>query len=319
VPRTVAVLICLLGLAFLVVACTGGGAKSASTGGAAGPAGRAAVGSGAGTVNGYASTGDANPASVPQGAPAKPAVSPLLQRDVVRTADVDVQVSRVDSAADTIVAFTTTAGGRVDGDDRLSTNDKGGKAIRTATLTLRLPPARLDDVLAKSVKLGTETSRTMKGEDVTASRADIDARVTALTASVDRLTKFLQNANSVKDVVALESDLSQRQAQLESTVAQQRALSDEIDLSTLTVHLSEPPVLAAPVKASHGPFGFGKAVARGWHALVVSFRWVAAGIGYALPFLVLLAAAAVSAGYALRRRITPEAPEPAAPSGAATP
>lgn len=306
----------------LLSSCTGGGSKSASTNG-----GVAAASAGM-SINQKGALAPVN--SGAQGAGSRSAASsepytvtstPLQQRDIVRTAVVAIRTAQVDATADAVVALAKAAGGRIDGDDRQSSTDKTGKTTRSATLVLRLPPAQLDDVLTKSVRLGTELSRSVHGEDVTASHADINARVAALTTSVGRLTDFLKHSGSIQDLVALESDLSQRQAELDSTVGQQQALADEIALSSLTVQLSEPPaVVPPPVKAAHGPSGFGTAVARGWHALAVSFRWLAAVVGYALPFLVILTVIAAGAGYARRRRaVTPGSPEAVAPSGAATP
>lgn len=90
---------------------------------------------------------------------------PVQQRDIVRTATISLQAVDVDRAADLIGARATSAGGRIDGDDR---NAEG--ADRTAQLVLRLPPSALDGVLAGVVRLGKETSRSVHGEDVTASR-----------------------------------------------------------------------------------------------------------------------------------------------------
>jgi hypothetical protein len=222
---------------------------------------------------------------------------------VVRTADLSVQVSDVDRAAATVLLWTARAGGRVDGDDRAS---KDG--ARHAQLVLRLPPAKLDPAIDQVSRLGTEVSRTVHGQDVTAAHADVNARVAALRTSVGRLTGFLKASGSVTDLVALETQLSQRESELESTVAQQRALSDQIALCTLTVDLSVTPVGTA---GGHGslPSGFGSAVIGGLRVLLIAARWSLAVFGYLLPFGVLALAVLVPVGW-LRRRRTAQSPVP---------
>ncbi|UQX89558.1 DUF4349 domain-containing protein [Jatrophihabitans telluris] len=225
---------------------------------------------------------------------------PLQQRDMVYTATLAVQVGDVDAAANKVSALAISLGGRVDGDDRSSTKAE----TPIATLVLRLPPDKLDRALAGSVGLGKELGRTLKGEDVTSAHADVSARVSALRTSVQRLHTFLAHSGSISDLVSLESQLTKRESELESTVAQQRALADSIALASLTVTLSKKAsVPAAVVKRSHDPSGFGRAVGAGWHALVLSWRYLAAGLGYAGPFLLLTLALGLPALW-LRRRLS---------------
>lgn len=129
----------------------------------------------------------------------------------------------------------------------------------------------------------------------------MNARVTALRTSVARLREFLRKSGSITDLVRLESELSQREATLESTVAQQRALADQIGLATLTVSVSSP----AAVATISNPSGFGAASSRGWHGLVLALGWVITGLGYAIPFAALAAAVALPVVLVRRRRQAP--------------
>jgi Domain of unknown function (DUF4349) len=229
----------------------------------------------------------------------------LQQRAIVRTGTVELQVADVDKAANAIDRLALAAGGRVDGDNR----DQSGQA-RTAQLIVRVQPGVLDRLIGQVVALGTERSRSIKGEDVTASRADIDARVKALATSVGRLRQLLAHSGTVADLVSLEGQLTAREAELESTTAQQRALADQIALATLTVQLRS---TAAPVQhRASGPSGFGSALAGGWRGLVLTVRWLLAILGYVLP--IALPLALVTAGGVVlwrRRRPRPPPPEPA--------
>jgi hypothetical protein len=219
--------------------------------------------------------------------------TPLQQRAVVRTASLAVTVTNVDQAADSALAAAKTAGGRVDGDDR--NEDSAG---RHAELVLRVPVAKLDALIGTVSKLGHEDSRAVHGDDVTANQADVNARVQELTISVGRLQDFLKHSGSISDLVSLESTLTQRESELQSTVAQQQALSDQVDLSTLTVDLH---TKAGAIRTGSGPAGFGSALRRALDGLLLSLRWLAALLGYLLPFLVVLAIPAVPAALWWRR------------------
>ncbi|MGX7680774.1 DUF4349 domain-containing protein [Jatrophihabitans sp. DSM 45814] len=302
----VAVLITVVILTLLAVSgCTSPRHASSSSGAessaavADGPA-QVADGDAAAGAN-AAAGGGATPEVAPSaamGAPAKvpaKAGTPLQQEDFVRTAAVDVQVQDVDHAAGMILAAAARVTAQVSGDQRSSSGDE-----RNATLVLRVPPARLDGLIAYAVTVGKELDRTVNGEDVTAAHADVNARVKELTISVGRLQNFLKDSGSIGDLVALESQLTQREAELASTVAQQRALENQIAIATLTIQLKGKAV--APIIAGHNPSGFATAIGNGWHGLTVGFRWIAAVLGYALPFLLLLALVLVPMVLVQRRR-----------------
>jgi hypothetical protein len=281
----------LLGLVVAATGCTRGAARTSSTAGSLtgdGGSGQAA----ATAAPGFA---EAPAAKDAPGQSLKAAATATLQhRDVVRTGAVSLRVGDVDQAADAVLTRAARHGGRVDGDTRADTGQQ-----RTATLVLRVPPADLSAVLTEVDSLGEETSRKITGEDVTTARADVEARVRALTTSIGRLRTFLQHSGSINDLVALESQLSQREADLESTRAQQKALVDQIDLATLTVSLSARPRTAA--HGGHGPAGFLGALAGGWHGLTLGWRWLAAGVGYVLPFVLLIGVLAWPASRLWRR------------------
>jgi hypothetical protein len=222
----------------------------------------------------------------------------------VRTATVALQTPNVDRAADAIVALADPAGGRVDGDDRSSRDH-----TRTATLVLRVPPDTLNAIIRKVDALGTETSRSVRGQDVTAQKADITARTAALQTSVRRLRGFLSHSGSISSLVSLENQLTQRESELESMQAQQRALVDKIALATLTVRLSTTPK-PVPPPARAKAAGLGAAFSSGWHALVTTARWLVRIVGYSLP---ITAVAALIAGLIIlgwRRRQRHNTAEP---------
>src|SRR6185503_18954979 len=188
-------------------------------------------------------------------------------RAVVRTGTLSVTVANVDQAADSALAATKADGGRVDGDDR--NEDSTG---RHAELVLRVPAAKLDELRDTVSRLGHEDNRSMHGADVTANQADIDGRVQELTISVGRLQDYLKHSGSISELVTLESQLTQRESELQSTVEQQKALSDQVELATLTVDLHGK---AAVVHARSGPAGFGSAVWKALGGLLLSLRWLA--------------------------------------------
>jgi hypothetical protein len=219
-------------------------------------------------------------------------------REVITNGDVSITVEQPIAAADRAASIVEASGGRVDGRIERAPVD-GDKG--SAQLILRIPSPRLTAVLDQLEGLGTVESLSITKQDVTSVSQDLDARITALQASVDRLLELMSKATTTADLITIESALSDRQANLESLQSQKRSLTDQVDLSTITLNLGSP--ATAPKRL---PDTFLSGLAAGWNALVGFFSGVVVVIGVLIPWLVLLAVVAgillVVARRARRRR-----------------
>ena len=70
---------------------------------------------------------------------------------------------------------------------------------------------------------------------------DVNSRVDSMTASVARVRALLAQATSIADVISIESELSVREANLESLQQQQAALGGQVALSTISLSITAPP------------------------------------------------------------------------------
>lgn len=236
-------------------------------------------------------------------APAAPAPgSPVLKespppadtkRDIVKTASMTITAANTTGAADRAVSITTDAGGRV---DRRSEDAGSSSGRARISLVLRVPVTKLDRTLDEFKKLGTVDLVEIQADDVTTQRVDLDARVTALQTSVDRLLAIMRDAKDPDVLIKAEDALSQRQADLDSLRAQRTALGDQIDYSTVNLEVVAEQV-GGPTEQYHGFLG---QVERGWDALVAAASGSVMLFGLFLPWLGALAVAGVI-GYGLIR------------------
>jgi len=200
-------------------------------------------------------------------------------REVVRNADMGIRVDDVRASVGGITAITQSAQGRVSNESI----DTWGGGAEFASMTLRIPAASLDDALARIGALGTVTSLNINSDDVTAQGIDLDARVAALQTSVTRLRQLLAQAKSTGELLAIEKELSARQAELDSLVAQRKALSESVALSTVTVQISP-----ASVASESLPPGFAAGLESGWSALRNVVAALVTVAGFMLPFVLVL-------------------------------
>ncbi len=202
-------------------------------------------------------------------------------RSVITTGTLSLTVKAPVSAANAATQIVDAAGGRVDAmTEQPGTSDQRA----SATMTLRIPSAKLDATLTELKKLGTVNSVTTSAEDVTTQVKDVNARITALQTSVNRLLELMSKATSTADLISIESSLTQRQADLDSLISQQNYLKDQVSLATITLDLHAPGTVAAA-----GPDNFFSGLAAGWNALVVAAAGFLVFLGVVLPWLVLIA------------------------------
>jgi Domain of unknown function (DUF4349) len=293
-PRALALLTAILLVLCGLAACTHSGGSSSS--GSAASVGSGSAPDAAGGVAAKTADGAVAAPSGAQAAASQPADVPLQQKDFVQTATLDIRTADVDGSDTRLTTAAVHAGGSIQQDKRSGSDDN-----LTAELVLRVPPDHLAAMITLTRSLGTELDSVIEGTDVTTQHADVNARVDALETSVARLRQFLSTSASLSDLIKLEDQLSTRQTQLESTLAQQRALENEIAYSTLTARFSSTPAIAPVVVHHSGPSGFGHALAGGWRSLTVTARWVAAVLGYLLPAMIALALLAVLIRWSIRR------------------
>ncbi|SDF83523.1 protein of unknown function [Blastococcus aurantiacus] len=215
-------------------------------------------------------------------------------RQVVTNASATLAVDDPADGAQRVSQLVESAGGRVD--ERTEQTATGDDEGAYADLVVRVPADALTDVLADLEELGEVASVSVSRSDVTGQTVDLDARISALQTSVTRLQTLLDEAPTTEALLAAEGALSGRQEQLESLQSQRALLADQVELSTLRVHL-QPPGVAPP----GGPDGFVDALGTGWNALVSTAGAAVVALGVLLPWLVVAAVIAVVVLVPLRR------------------
>ncbi|CAN5399800.1 DUF4349 domain-containing protein [soil metagenome] len=202
-------------------------------------------------------------------------------RQVITTGWVTITVDDPTDAAADAVRITEQSGGRIDGRNEYAPKDDTDNG--SATLTLRIPSAKLTAALDQLRKLGTVEEVSLNSSDVTMTTQDLDARITALSASVDRLLALLEKATDTDTLIKLETAISDRQAQLESLESERRYYADQVSLSTVTLNLVT--VFEGPVAQ---PVTFIDGLAAGWASFVAFFAGLLVALGVLLPWLVFV-------------------------------
>ena len=216
------------------------------------------------------------------------------KRSEIITGSMTVTAEEPIDAAAAAIRLVEAAGGRIDGRQEYAPVD-GDRG--SATLVLRIPSTKVDATVDKLKELGKVEEIVISATDVTAQVQDIEARIRALQASVDRLTALLSTATDVKVLIEIESSLSQRQGELESMLTQQRSIGDSVSMATLTLTLIS--VADAPVDP---PVTFLTGLETGWNSFTTFISGMVVVFGVLLPWIVFFGLITFAILYIVRLR-----------------
>jgi hypothetical protein len=229
-------------------------------------------------------------------APGAPVVATAAAK-VVKTGSLTLQVSagHVTSSVDTLATTAAGLGGYV---ASTATTNAGGA---TADVTLRVPSAQFEALLAHAQALGTTMSVSTSGQDVTGQFVDLNARINALEASRQRYLDILTHATTVGDILAVQQQLDGLQTQLEELQGQLNVLTDQTSYGTLTVHVQEPGSAPPHHTTPSGLSAAWQRARRGFTRGAESVIGASGGVAVFLACVALLAVVA-RVGWGLARR-----------------
>ncbi len=225
----------LAGLALLVLAGLSFAACSSSSAATAGPA----------AVLQPPGAGGKDLGALPTTAPmAGESAVPLAgaQTLIIKTGQLELQVSNPIASAAQADGIVGAAGGYVSASSRSGDADK-----LVISVTYRIPVARWDATLAAihgangggTLKILDEQVQT---QDVTATAVDLDARLTNLRATEQALLGIMARATTITDTLAVQTQLTTVQGQIEELQGQRNLLGDQAAFSTLTVQFEATPI-----------------------------------------------------------------------------
>jgi hypothetical protein len=225
----------------------------------------------------------------------------VIKRAVIATGELRLSTRKLADVRQDAVNLTTGLGGHVA--DEQSQSDTRGRLERV-DLTLRVPSASFDTALDDLAALDTVRHRQQSVKDVTTQVIDNDARVKTQAASVASIERLLARASTIGEIMSIERQLAERQAELDSLKQQQKWLADQTSMSTIQLTLTR------PADDDDGDdSGFLSGLTSGWHALGRTAVAVGTAVGAILPFAVVIALVGIPGWAFARRRRTP-APAP---------
>ena len=240
---------------------------------------------------------------------ANPASTAPLQRSIIATGTVSLASKDVGETRRDVQRIVDAQGGTVT-DESTETDQEGHTSY--ARLVVRVPSSKFGAAMTALEDAGVLRSSDRGSDDVTTEVIDNGARVRAQEASLKRVELLLAEAKTLKDVIWIESQLTSRQAELDSLKSQQAWLEDQTSMSTITVDISTLTREVVEEPDDDTPAGFMAGLRGGMKAVGAMLVAVATILGALLPFTVLVLVLGLPVWLVVRRRKAPQPPTPAA-------
>lgn len=156
------------------------------------------------------------------------------ERKLIKTVHMTTETEDYDALVQELYDKVETFGGYV---ENFST--QGAKNYRYGSITARVPKERLDEFLTIVEDSSNITYREESVEDVTLTYVDLESHKKMLLKEQERLMEFLEEAETIEDIIAIEGRLTEVQYQLESMESQLRTYDNQIDYSTVYLNIEE--------------------------------------------------------------------------------
>ena len=223
------IVLAIAALALVLGACSQAGAPAT----APSAAGRGQV------ATGYTADSTAAKAAAPAPDQGIPTVVVSADRNLILTAKIDMRSKDPWATSQAVQQMTTSLGG-----DVLSVNESGTTDNRNASLSIRVPSRSFQEAIRQIRALDGEVqSSNVSGQDVTDQFVDLQARLTAKQAEEARYNALLVRANTIDEILKIDSALSNVRTQVEQLTGQINSIKSRTDYSTISMSVSPITVL----------------------------------------------------------------------------
>ncbi len=157
------------------------------------------------------------------------------QRYIIRNARLTMEIPDIDTAVQKLQEETERMNGYVSALDIYTISDER----RAGSITLRIPVERFDLALEAIKGLGRTKNEQFDTDDVTRRYIDMEARLKNLEVQEQRLRELLDQAETIEDILKVESELGRIRGDLEAMQGEFRYLRERVRYSTFLVRLEE--------------------------------------------------------------------------------
>jgi hypothetical protein len=212
------------------------------------------------------------------------------ERLVIRNADLAIVVQDPEERMADIAGLANRLGGYVVSSNLYQSFTNLGKEVPEASIVIRVPAERLDEVLAEIKEGAVDINyENVSGQDVTSIYIDLQSQLKAKEAAEQKLLEIMDEATRAEDVLAIYLQVQSIQTEIEQLKGQIKYYEESAALSSISVLVAEEstqPIVVGPWK----PEGAAKAAVEDLIRFLQNFaEFLIRFVIFTLPALILIA------------------------------
>lgn len=175
-----------------------------------------------------------------EGLPSSGALMPNTDstRKLIKNIFLEMETRDYDALLSTIQSQITASGGYVESSESAGSSYEAAHS-RYTRMVVRIPGEKLDHFLTTVESAGNVLNKQISTEDVTLAYLDTESRKKALEIQQDHLFEFLEKAETMEEIIALETRLSEIRYELQNYESQLRSYDNLVEYSTVTLNINE--------------------------------------------------------------------------------
>lgn len=188
-----------------------------------------------------------------------------VDQKIIKTGYLDLTVDDVGETASKLSALATGKGGFIQ-ESSVSERQDG---THFGNVTVRVPSEQFESTMTEiKTYAASVTTESSQGQDVTEQFTDLEAQLRNAEAQEEEYLKILEQADTVEEILMVQSYLSSVRYTIESLEGRIQYLENRTSYSTISVAMSEEPTVRIPTK----DFRFGATISEAGQALVAIFQ-----------------------------------------------
>ena len=216
-----------------------------------------------------------------------PSANPVREEKLVYTASVTLESEDFEAASDALHQKIASLGGIIVSENAYNLNKKGYGG-RSMDMTVRIPQENYETFLAGLSDICNVAAVNRYVENLTERYYDNENRLKSYRIQEERLFAMLEKAESVTEMLEIESRLCDVQYQIEALTNTQRTIDNDVRYSTFNLSLAEVKKFTTPEPETFGD-KFKEAVGGSVESFGVFSENLLFFFIYVLPYLLCIA------------------------------
>jgi hypothetical protein len=215
--------------------------------------------------------------------------APTAEKKIIKTGNLSLKVEKTDTAAEAIGNIA-----KVNGGDVYNSNFyESMQGTKVGYLSVRVPYDNFEKTFSEIKAVATQVvSESTNAADITEQYIDLEARLKNKQAEEESFIKLLDRSGKMEDVLAVTKELARVRGEIEQLEGQKRYYDSQVDMSTITVNLSED-VAITPVNKDWRPWQVVKAavkelIANGQGFVDGTIRFIVIGLPVLFVYALIL-------------------------------